>query len=77
MDVDYTAATFDKDGNRTSWPRMTVKLNGVVVHENQEMNKTHTTAAPVTGKIVDEGGPIFLQNHGNPVVYRNIWVVEK
>ena len=77
-DVEYTHAKFDKDGKRTAWPRMTVKLNGVVVHEDQEMGKTHTTAAPVSGPLKsDVGGPIFLQNHGNPVFYRNIWVLPK
>ena len=77
-DVEYTHAKFDGDGKRTAWPRMTVKLNGVVVHEDQEMGKTHTTAAPVSGPLKpDEGGPIFLQNHGNPVFYRNIWVLPR
>ena len=77
-DVEYTHAKFDKDGKRTAWPRMTVKLNGVTVHDDQEMGKTHTTAAPVSGPLKPEvGGPIFLQNHGNPVFYRNIWVLAK
>ncbi len=76
-DVEITAAKFDESGKRTAWPRITVKLNGVIVHEDQELNKTHTTAAPVRGEIKDEGGPIFLQNHGNPVFFRNIWVLPK
>ena len=76
-DVDYTGAKFDKDGKRTAWPRISVKLNGVLIHENQELNKTHTTAAPVGGAMKDEGGPIFLQAHGNAVFYRNIWVLPK
>ena len=76
-DVEYTHPKFDESGKRTAWPRMTVKLNGVVVHDDIELNKTHTTAAPVNGALKDEGSPIFLQNHGNPVFYRNIWVLEK
>lgn len=76
-DVDFTAATFDAAGKRTAWPKITVKLNGVVIHEEQELGKTHTTAAPVSSPIADEGGPIYLQNHGNPVFYRNIWVLPK
>jgi len=76
-DVEITAAKFDKEGRRVSWPRITVMLNGVVVHEDQELNKTHTTAAPIRGELKDEGGPVFLQNHGNPVFYRNIWVLPK
>ena len=76
-DVDYTGAKFDADGKQIAWPRMTVRLNGILVQEDQEMGKTHTTAAPIKGPIKDEGGPIFLQNHGNPVFYRNIWVLPK
>jgi hypothetical protein len=76
-DVEMVSAKFDEQGKRTAWPRITVKLNGVLVHEDQELNKTHTTAAPVKGEIKDEGGPVFLQNHGNPVFFRNIWVLPR
>ena len=73
-DIDFTAAKFDAEGKKTANARMTVRLNGVVVHNDVELPKI-TTAAPTP-----EGpGPGFLhlQNHGNPVRYRNIWVVEK
>ncbi len=74
-DVEFTAAKFDQTGKRTSWPRITVKLNGVVVHENLEMAKDFTTSAPMSSPLSAPEGPIHLQNHNNPVVFRNIWIV--
>jgi hypothetical protein len=74
-DVDFTAAEFDASGKRTAWPRITVRLNGVVVHENLELAKDFTTSAPVNKPLDGPEGPVFLQDHGNPVVFRNIWIV--
>lgn len=74
-DVDYTAGEFDKDGKVVKNPRVTVKHNGVVIHDNIELpGHRNTTAAPT--KAGPEPGPVYLQDHGNPVRYRNIWVVE-
>lgn len=72
-DVEFRAARFDRGGKLRQRARMTVRLNGVVVHRDQELSKT-TTAAPVR-EITPEPGPIFIQHHGNPVYYRNIWIV--
>ncbi len=73
-DIDYTAAKFDDQGKKVKSAVMTVKHNGIVVQENVEL--THaTTAAPL--KEGPEPGPIHLQNHGNPVRFRNIWIVAK
>jgi hypothetical protein len=74
-DVDFTAAKFDTEGKRTAWPRITVKLNGVLVHEDLELNKDFTTSAPITNPLTSPEGPVHLQNHGNPVVFRNIWML--
>ena len=53
---------------------MTVKHNGVVIHNDVAVPKA-TTAAPVgEGK---DPGPIYFQDHGNPVRFKNIWIVEK
>lgn len=74
-DVDFTAAKFDAAGKRTAWPRITVRLNGVLVHENLELNKDFTTSAPITGPLTSPEGPVFIQYHNNPVFFRNIWIV--
>ncbi|MCF7957322.1 MAG: DUF1080 domain-containing protein [Phycisphaerae bacterium] len=79
-DVDFTAAKFDTDGKRIAWPRIKVRLNGVYVHgspddDGLELPKDYTTSAPITSPLTNPLGPIFLQDHTNPVVYRNIWVV--
>jgi hypothetical protein len=73
-DVDFTAAKYDAEGRKTANARITVKHNGVAIHEDQELPGT-TTSAPK--KEENSPGPIYLQNHGNPVRYRNIWVVRK
>ncbi len=74
-DVDFTAAKFDESGQKTANARMTVRLNGVVIHDNQELPQ-----GTKGGPLKEEGpepGPIFIQHHGNPVYYRNIWIVPK
>lgn len=73
-DVDFTAAKFDAEGKRTAWPRITVKLNGVLVHEDLELNKENTASAPINTPLTSPEGPVFLQNHSNPVAFRNIWI---
>jgi hypothetical protein len=73
FDVDFTAAEF-KDGQKVKGARMTVRHNGVVIHDDVEIDRA-TTASPL--QQGPESGPVFLQNHGNPVRFRNIWVVEK
>ncbi|MBD3673798.1 MAG: DUF1080 domain-containing protein [Planctomycetaceae bacterium] len=71
-DIDFTAATFDESGKKTADARMTVKHNGVLIHHNVAVPKS-TTASPL--KEGPEPGPLYLQDHGNPVRYRNIWIV--
>ncbi|WP_345683839.1 family 16 glycoside hydrolase [Novipirellula caenicola] len=71
-DVDFTAARFDDQGNKTSDARMTVRLNGVIVQNNVVIPEA-TKGAPLKESAAP--GPIHLQNHGNPVRYRNIWIV--
>ncbi|GIW94140.1 MAG: hypothetical protein KatS3mg110_2181 [Pirellulaceae bacterium] len=74
-DIEFYAAKYDEDGKLVANPRITVYHNGVKIHDNVELpGERSTTAAPV--KPGPERGPVYLQDHGNPVRYRNIWVVE-
>ena len=73
-DIDYTAATYDAAAKKTKSARITVKHNGVVVQNNVELPNA-TRGAPV--KEGPEPGPLYLQDHGNPVRFRNIWLVAK
>ncbi len=74
-DIDFTAAKFDDQGKKIANPRMTVRHNGVLVHDDVEIPRGQTTAAP--RKEGPGPGPIYLQAHGGDVRYRNIWIVEK
>jgi mono/diheme cytochrome c family protein len=73
-DVDFTAARYDDQGTKTAEARITVRLNGIVVQNNVAVPSA-TRAAPLGEG--PEPGPIYLQNHGNPVRFRNIWVLPR
>ncbi|MBC8324446.1 MAG: DUF1080 domain-containing protein [Verrucomicrobia subdivision 3 bacterium] len=72
-DIDFTAAQF-KDGKKVADAVITVFHNGVKIHDQVKLPK-RTTASPLAEG--PDPGFIHLQNHGNPVRYRNIWVLEK
>jgi hypothetical protein len=72
-DITFKAARFE-DGRKVANARITVVHNGVVIHDEVQLPKP-------TGGAIDSNeaapGGLKLQDHGNPVQFRNIWVVEK
>jgi hypothetical protein len=72
-DIDFTAPRFDGD-RKIANARMTVRHNGVVIQDDVDV-PVITPSGPQTEE--KPTGPLFLQNHRNPVRYRNIWVLPK
>jgi hypothetical protein len=75
-DIDFTAAKFDASGQKTAKATATVRQNGVVIQDHVELAHP-TPGGGLSGKDNATPGPIQLQGHGNPVFYRNIWIVTK
>ena len=50
----------------------TVLQNGVLIQDHIPVGEQSTTASPLKGFA--ETGPLYLQDHGNPVRFRNVWV---
>ncbi len=71
-DIDFFAPRFAADGRKMSEARITVRHNGVLIHEN--LHLPEVTGGALDGDI-GKPGPLMLQDHGDPVEYRNIWVV--
>ena len=74
-DISFLRPLFDADGNLVRKGRITVLHNGVVVHNNLDIEGTtsHKQKAKYTPQ---ETGYIHLQDHGNPMRFRNIWIRE-
>jgi hypothetical protein len=72
-DIVFVAPRFD--GDKLLEPaRVTVFHNGVVVHNGQAfLGGTRHKSNP-SYQPHPEAGPIQLQDHGNPVRFRNVWV---
>jgi len=72
-DIIYTAPTFKEDGTYRTNPYVTVIFNGVVVQNHTMIvGTTEYIGYPIVKPHGD--GPISLQDHGNPVRFRNIWL---
>ncbi len=72
-DFEFTNAV--RDGDKIAKKaRLTAKHNGVVIHDDFELPGPNGG-----GRNEPEGtpGPLQLQGHGNPLQYRNIWIVDK
>ena len=74
-DVIYTAPRFNASGRRIIPARITVLHNGVLIQNNVEVYGT-TEYRGLPRNIAHGPDGIILQDHGNPVSYRNIWVRE-
>jgi hypothetical protein len=67
-DFEFTPAKYDGD-KKTAGARVTVKHNGVLIHDNIELKGT-------PGRKGEGPEPlgVYLQGHGNKVQFRNIWI---
>jgi hypothetical protein len=76
-DIIYTAPRFNNDGTYFTSPRVTVIHNGVLVQNSVEVRgPTEYIGIPEYTVKPHGDGPIMLQDHGNPVSFRNIWIRE-
>lgn len=72
-DVDFQAARFDPDGKKLKKAVVTIRHNGITIHDKLELPEP----TPGGSQNDERPGALFLQNHGDPVRYRNIWIVER
>lgn len=73
-DVIWTAPRFNEDGTLKSPAFITVLHNGVVVQNHYELKGDTPFHRPSEYKKHADKGPIVLQDHGDPVRFRNIWI---
>lgn len=76
-DIIYTAPRFNDNGTYFTPPTVTVLHNGVLVQNHVKL-RGPTEFVGIPEYSVEKHGAksIVLQDHGNPVSYRNIWIRE-
>lgn len=75
-DIIFHRPRFDAAGKLLQPARMTVLHNGVLVHDSVELTGPTAHKARPPYKPHADRLPLSLQDHGNPVRYRNIWLRE-
>ncbi|MBX3438286.1 MAG: DUF1080 domain-containing protein [Planctomycetaceae bacterium] len=73
-DIEFTAPRFDNQGAKTADARLTVRHNGVPIHQQIAVSGPTRASKRPEGP---EPGPLYLQDHGNPVRFRNVWIVRQ
>jgi hypothetical protein len=87
FDIRYRAPRRNDSGKIVENGTVTVWFNGKKVHDKTSFGEPKSTfhpfrfgTTPYLEKIRDQQkktmvGPVFLQDHGNPVKFRNVWVL--
>lgn len=73
-DLEFTAPKFDNNGQKISNARLTAYQNGILIHDDIEIDGV--TGGAISGKEAAEG-PLMLQDHSDPLTYRNVWFAKK
>ena len=73
-DIMFRAARYNDAGEKIDNARATVRHNGVLIHEDLELPQ-RTAGGPLAEG--PEKGFLHLQDHSNPVRFRNVWVIEE
>jgi hypothetical protein len=73
-DIIFHAPRFDSEGGLLSPARFTVFHNGILVHENAELTGPTVYRRRPPYEAHPDRLPISLQDHGQPVRFRNIWI---
>ncbi len=72
-DILFRAARFDESGKKTEDARLTVRQNGLPILNSVIL--WHPTPGGLSGDESPEG-PLMLQDHGDKVSFRNIWILK-
>ncbi len=72
FDITFYGPRFDQNGNKVKDAAIKVKLNGILIHNNVSIPGL-TQASMINDEKVPGG--LMLQDHGNPVQFRNIWIL--
>lgn len=75
-DIIFTAPRFKEDGSLQSYATITILHNGVVVQNNATILGPTTYVGVPRYSTHAAKAPIVLQDHSNPVSFRNIWIRE-
>lgn len=75
-DIIFHRPRFLADGSLKSPAHMTVLHNGVLIQDHSQLLGPTTWIKPRPYTKGPDKGPLSLQDHGNPIQFRNIWIRE-